>query len=317
MKIVILDGHALNPGDLSWDGFKQFGDIKYFDRTPDNLAIDRIGDAEIVIVNKTAITKEVIDSCNFKYIGVLATGYNVVDVDYAKEKGIVVTNIPTYGTNAVAQFVFALLLNICNNVQQHNDSVKNGKWTSCKDFTFWESPLIELAGKTMGIVGFGKIGQATANIATAFGMNVLYYDVKEIDCKNEKIKFTTFENLLKNSDVVSLHCPLFEKTRNIINKESIKQMKDGAILINTSRGPLIDEQAVAVALNSKKLYYGAFDVVSSEPIKADNPLLKCKNSIITPHIAWAPKEARQRLMNIAVENLESFLNGKTQNQVNK
>ncbi|MFI3207502.1 MAG: D-2-hydroxyacid dehydrogenase [Eubacteriales bacterium] len=319
MKIVVLDGFTLNPGDLSWEGFEGLGEFVCYDRTAAIETISRIGDAEIVITNKTAITKEVMDSCkNIKYIGVLATGYNVVDFAYAKELGIPVCNVPTYGTTAVAQFVFAMLLDICHSVKSHSDEVKKGRWTECEDFCFWDSPLIELAGKTMGIIGFGKIGQNTGKIANAFGMKVLAYDeYPNKAAENENTKYVELDELLASSDVISLHCPLFENTKGVINKETIERMKDGVIIINTSRGPLIVEDDLAVALDSGKVYYSAHDVTEVEPIPADNVFLSRKNTIVTPHIAWAPRESRSRLMDVAVENLAAFIQGNPQNNVNK
>lgn len=319
MKIIVLDGYTLNPGDLSWEGFEGLGEFVCYDRTLASETISRIGDAEIVITNKTPITKEVLDACkNVKYIGVLATGYNVVDFDYAKELGIPVCNIPTYGTTAVAQFVFAMLLEVCHNVRNHSDEVKKGRWTACEDFCFWDTPLIELAGKTMGIIGFGKIGQNTGKIANAFGMKVLAYDeYPNKEAENENTKYVELDELLASSDVISLHCPLFENTKGIINKETIEKMKDGVIIINTSRGPLIVENDLATALDSGKVYYSAHDVTEVEPIPADNVFLSRTNTIVTPHIAWAPRESRSRLMDVAVENLEGFMQGKLQNVVNK
>ena len=317
MKIVILDGYAENPGDLSWEGFEKLGELKVYDRTSADTVVERIGNAEAVIVNKTPITKETIAACpHMKYIGVLATGYNVVDADAAKERGIPVCNIPTYGTTAVSQYVFALLLEICHHVWAHSESVKSGEWDRSADFCYWHYPLIELAGKTMGIIGFGRIGQNTAKIAKEFGMKVLAYDQNQSDAGCQIADYVDLDTLLKTSDVISLHCPLFPSTKGIIHKGNIEKMKDGVILINTSRGPLIVEQDLADALESGKVYGAAVDVVSTEPILADNPLLKAKNMIITPHIAWAPKESRKRLMDIAVEDLEAFLAGKPVNVVN-
>jgi len=317
-KIVVLDGYTENPGDLSWSGLEALGELTVYDRTPEDLIIPRIGDAEYVFTNKTPITRKVLDACpNIKFIGVLATGYNIVDVEAAKEKGIPVCNIPTYGTTAVAQYVFALLLEICHHVAAHDAAVKAGEWTNCPDFCFWKYPLIELAGKTMGIIGFGRIGQHTAKIAVAMGMKVLAYDVNiNKALETEDIKFADLDELYAKSDVISLHCPLFPSTKGMINKESIAKMKDGVIIINTSRGPLIVEEDLKEALDSGKVYAAAVDVVSVEPIRPDNPLLTCKNCIITPHIAWAPKESRQRLMNIAVENLRKFMEGTPINVVN-
>ncbi|MBZ4673197.1 MAG: Phosphoglycerate dehydrogenase [Spirochaeta sp.] len=313
--IVILDGYTENPGDLSWDGFAELGDVTVYDRTPDDLIAQRIADADIVITNKTPLTAETIKNAErMQYIGVLATGYNVVDIQAAKERGVVVTNIPTYGTDAVAQFVFALLLEICHHVQHHSDAVKEGRWSKAPDFCFWDYPLIELAGKTMGIIGYGRIGQATGRIAKAFGMKVIAYD----SYQNPELKdeYVSLDTLLSESDVIALHCPLFPETEGIINKESIAKMKDGVILINNSRGPLIVEQDLADALNSGKIAAAGLDVVSSEPIREDNPLLQAKNCLITPHISWAPRESRQRLMDIAVANLKGFLSGARQNVVN-
>ncbi|MCG8484812.1 MAG: D-2-hydroxyacid dehydrogenase [Clostridia bacterium] len=318
MKIVVLDGYALNPGDLSWNDMVQLGDLIVYDRVKNSEIIDKIDDAEIIFTNKTPITKTIIDSCpNIKFIGVLATGYNVVDVEYAASKNIPVCNIPTYGTAAVAQYVFALLLEICHNVKHHSDVVKAGRWSNCKDFCFWDYPLIELAGKTMGIIGFGRIGQNTAKIAKSFGMSVLVYsNHANKDLEDESIKYAAFDKVLSCSDVISLHCPLSDSTREIINKESIAKMKNGAIIINTARGPLINEKDLKDALESGKLYGAALDVVSKEPIEKDNELLGLDNCIITPHIAWGPKEARQRLMDIAVDNLKHFIKGTPTNVVN-
>ena len=317
MKIVVLDGYTENPGDLSWKDLESLGETTIYDRTPVELVEERIGDAEIVITNKTPIDKEIFEKCqNIKYVGVLATGYNVVDVNTAAEKGIPVCNIPTYGTTAVAQMVFALLLEICHHVGTHSEAVKMGEWSNNVDWCFWKYPLIELAGKTMGIVGFGRIGKAVGRLAKAFGMNVLAYDEYENEEGKAIADYVTLDDLYAKSDVISLHCPLFPATTGMICKESIAKMKDGVILINTSRGPLINEADLAEALQSKKVYAAGCDVVYTEPIKADNPLLGCYNSILTPHIAWAPKESRQRLMNIAVDNVRNFLNGTTVNAVN-
>ena len=319
MKIVVLDGYTLNPGDLSWDGLKALGDVVVYDRTPADKTIERIGDAQVVFTNKTIINKEVFDACPaLKFIGVLATGYNVVDVDTARQNGILVTNIPTYGTTAVSQITIALLLEVCHHIGDHSKSVANGDWTNCPDWCYWNTPLIELAGKTLGIIGFGRIGQGTAKIAQALGMNVLAFDSYEIEAlKSDTLQYVSLDELLAGSDVISLHCPLFDSTQGIVNKNNIAKMKDGVIIINTSRGPLVVEEDLAEALNSGKVYAAGLDVVSSEPIKADNPLLTAKNCIITPHIAWAPKESRARLMNIAVDNLEKFLQDAPVNVVNK
>lgn len=322
MKIVVLDGYTENPGDLSWDGLRQLGELTVYDRTSltDKAEIvDRIGEAEIVITNKTPIPKDVLDECpNIQYIGLLATGYNVVDYVTAKQKGIPVVNIPSYGTDAVGQFAIALLLEICHHIGHHSHAVQQGRWENNADWCFWDYPLIELAGKKMGIIGYGRIGQATGRIAQAMGMNVLAYDsYKNPDLECDTCKYVELDELLKEADVIALHCPLFPATEGIINKDNIAKMKDGVIILNNSRGPLIVEEDLANALNSGKVYAAGLDVVSSEPIKGDNPLLHAKNCIITPHISWAPKEARQRLMDIAVNNVKAFLEGNPVNVVNK
>lgn len=312
-EIVVLDGYTLNPGDLSWDAVSSLGNLTVYDRTPGDKIAERIGNAQIILTNKTPLTKQVIEQCpNIRYIGVLATGYNVVDVKAAQEKGITVTNIPTYGTSAVAQYAIALLLEICHHIGAHSQSVKSGQWTASEDFCYWNYPLIELAGKTMGIIGFGRIGRAVAEIAKALGMNVIYHDSQIFNCE---YKYYELDTLFAKAHVISLHCPLFENTKGIINKNSISKMKNGVIIINTSRGPLINESDLAEALKAKKVYYAAVDVVSTEPIAADNPLLEAENCIITPHIAWAPKESRQRLMDIAADNINQFLAGNPVNTV--
>ncbi len=318
MKIVVLDGFTLNPGDLSWKGLEALGELTVYERTAADKISERIGDAQIVFTNKTPLTRETfVKHPNIKYVGVLATGYNVVDTQAAKESGIIVTNIPTYGTTAVAQFTFALLLEICHHVWEHSEAVKKGDWTKCPDFCFWNYPLMELAGKTMGIIGFGRIGRSVAAVAQALGMKVLAFDsYKDASAENEYIRYAELDELLAKSDIISLHCPLFDSTKGIINKSNIERMKDGVIIINTSRGPLIVEEDLASALNIGKVAAAAVDVVSTEPIRMDNPLLNAKNCIITPHIAWAPKESRERLMNIAVDNLDAFINGKPVNVVN-
>ena len=322
MKIVILDGYTENPGDLSWEGFEALGALRVYERTSltdVSEIINRIGDAEAVITNKTPLPKEVFDACpSIKYVGVLATGYNVVDINAAKAKGIPVANIPTYGTAAVAQFAIALLLEICHHIGHHGEAVKAGRWQNNKDWCFWDYPLIELAGKTMGIIGYGRIGQGTGALAQALGMKVLAYDAyQNPDLISETCAYVELDELLAKSDVISLHCPLFPQTEGIINKDNIAKMKDGVIIINNSRGPLIIEEDLKDALNSGKVYAAGLDVVSSEPIKEDNPLQQAKNCIITPHISWAPRESRQRLMNIAVDNLEKFMKGNPINIVNK
>ena len=321
MKIVVLDGYTENPGDLSWEGLEKLGELTVYDRTSltdVDETIRRIGDADAVYTNKTPITRKVIESCpNIKFISVLATGYNVVDYVAAKEKGIPVTNIPTYGTAAVGQFATALLLEICHHIGHHANAVAEGRWENNIDWCFWDYPLIELAGKTIGIIGLGRIGQATAAIVAALGMNVIAFDEFKSDAGAKVAKYVELDELFSTSDVIALHCPLFPSTQGIINKNTIAKMKDGVIIINNSRGPLIVEQDLADALNSGKVYAAGLDVVSTEPIKGDNPLLKAKNCIITPHISWAPKESRQRLMDIAVGNLESFISGNPVNVVNK
>ena len=318
MKIVVLDGYTLNPGDISWDGLEALGELKVYNRTAPEEVIDRIGDAQIVYTNKTPITKETLNVCSqIKFIGVLATGYNIVDVAAAKEKGIPVTNIPTYGTDAGGQFANALLLEICHHIGYHSQAVHEGKWSSNPDWCFWDYPLIELAGKTMGIIGFGRIGQSTGKIAKALGMNVIANDAFESETGKEIAAYVDKDTLFAQSDVIALHCPLFPETEGIINRENIEKMKDGVIILNNSRGPLIVEQDLADALNSGKVYAAGLDVVSTEPIKEDNVLLKAKNCFITPHISWAPKESRQRLMDIAVDNLKAFTEGNPKNVVNK
>jgi glycerate dehydrogenase len=318
-KIVVLDGYTLNPGDLSWQKMEQLGALKVYDRTEKTTeAILRaVGDASVVITNKTPITAEVmVQLPQLRYIGVLATGYNVVDVEVARERGIVVTNIPDYGTASVAQFTFALLLELCHHTGAHHDAVKNGQWTNSADFCFWKFPLTELAGKTLGIIGFGRIGRAVANIAQAFGMKVLALDRNRDEAlKNDFFSYATLDELLANSDFISLHCPLTRETEGIINRETIEKMKKGVRFINTARGGLVNEEDLSQALNSGKVAGAAVDVVSSEPIEASNPLLKAQNCLITPHIAWAPKEARERLMDIAAGNLSAFLVGKPVNLV--
>lgn len=320
MKIVVLDGYTLNPGDLNWGALKQMGDLKIYDRTPfdSNEILKRIDGAEIVYTNKTPLTKDVIlKAKNLKYIGVLATGYNIVDVNIAKESGVLVTNVPAYSTVSVAQFTMALLLEICHHVGNHNNAVKDGAWVKALDFCFWNSPLIELEGKTLGIIGFGRIGQATAKVAQAFGLNILFYNRSEkSELESNSCQQVELDALFSKSDIVSLHCPLLESTEGIINTGNINKMKDAVMIINTARGGLVVEQDLANALNSGKVYAAAVDVVSEEPIKKDNPLLKAKNCIITPHIAWAPREARIRLMDITVENLKAYLNGNPVNMVN-
>lgn len=320
MKIVILDGYTENPGDLSWDALGAFGELTIYDRTSrtdTDEIISRIGDAEIVITNKTPISKAVINACPaMRYIAVLATGYNVVDVAYAREKGIPVSNVPSYGTAAVGQFTIALLLEICHHVAHHSETVFAGKWASCPDFCYWDYPLMELDGKTMGIIGFGRIGQATGRIARALGMEVLATGSRPTEEGRSIARYTDLDTLLSSSDVIALHCPLFPETAGMINRDTIARMKDGVILLNTARGGLIVEQDLADALNSGKVAAAGVDSVSSEPIRSDNPLLQAKNCIITPHIAWGSRESRQRILDCTAENLRAFLSGSPINTVN-
>ena len=321
MKIVVLDGYTENPGDLSWEPLVALGEVTVYDRTSyvdSPLIAQRIGDAEIAVINKTPISKQTMDACpNLKAIAVLATGYNVVDYLYAKEKGIPVLNVPTYGTQIVGQYAVGLLLEICSHYGHHDVAVKEGKWAKNPDWCFWDYPMIELFGKTAGIIGLGRIGQATAKILGAMNMKVLAYDTFESDAGKQVAEYVDLDTLLTQSDVIFLHCPLFPATEGIINKANIAKMKDGVILINNSRGQLIVEQDLADALNSGKVYAAGLDVVSTEPIREDNPLLSAKNTIITPHISWAAQAARQRIIDITVENLKAFLNGHPVNIVNK
>ncbi len=311
MKIIVLDGCVENPGDLSWEPLAALGELTVHDYTAPADIIARIGDAPVILTNKTPITREVMDACpQLRYVGVLATGFNVVDVAAAKERGIVVTNVPSYGTQAVAQFVMALLLEICHRVGHHNAAVQQGRWTAGRDFAFWDYPLMELAGKTIGIVGYGRIGQATAELAKAFGMEVLAYSRR-----GEGAPYVSLDELYARSDIVSLHCPLTPENAGMIDRAAIAKMKDGVILINTARGGLINEQDLREALLSGKVYAAASDVVTVEPIPADSPLLGLDNMLITPHIAWASKEARQRLMDTAVDNVRQFLLGTPVNNV--
>lgn len=316
MKIVSLDGAALNPGDLSWSCFEQFGEITVYPRTANETqTIERIGNADIVLLNKVPITKTVLDACtNMKLICCLATGYNVVDTDAAKEKGIPVCNVPAYSTQSVTQFTIGLLLELCHRIGHHDRQVHEGVWERCPNFCFWDTPQMELAGKTMGIIGFGQIGQSVGAVAEALGMRVIAYSRSRRPGVNTE--YVDLDTLFAQSDVISLHCPLFPETTGLINADAIAKMKDGAILLNTARGPVIDEQAVADALKSGKLRGAAMDVVSSEPIDSDNPLLTAPNCIITPHMAWAPIEARQRILDITVQSIQGYLSGKPVNVVN-
>lgn len=321
MKIIVLDGYTLNPGDLDWKGLETLGECTVYDRTSltdIEEVIERIGDADIVYTNKTPLPEKVFEECrNLKFVGVLATGYNVVDIAAAKKKNIPVANIPTYGTAAVGQFAIALLLEICHHIGYHSKVVHEGKWAENPDWCFWDYPLIELDGKTMGIIGYGRIGQATGKIAQALGMKVLAYDSnKNKELESDTCSYADLDELFAASDVIALHCPLFPETEKIINKSTIAKMKDGVIILNNSRGQLIEEEDLAEALNSGKVMAAGLDVVSAEPIKNNNPLLSAKNCLITPHISWAPKESRKRLMDIAVSNLQEFLNGTPKNIVN-
>lgn len=317
MKIVVLDGYTENPGDLSWEGLEQLGDLTVYDRSSQDQVVERIGNAEIVLVNKVQLTKEIMEhTTNLKYIGVLATGYNVVDVEAAKAKGITVTNIPTYGTDGVAQYAIALLLELCHRIGEHSTTVFTGDWTTNADWCYWNSPQMELAGKTIGIIGYGRIGQKVGAIAAALGMTVIANDRSHTEEVFAGAKMVDLDQLFSESDVISLHCPLFPETEGLINKETIAKMKDGVYIVNDSRGQLINEANLRDALNSGKVGGAAVDVVSTEPIKQDNPLLEAKNMIITPHMAWASREARARLMAIAVENVEKFQAGTPVNVVN-
>ncbi len=321
-KAVILDGYTLNPGDLDWKVLLELADFEIYDRTsfsPDevDLIAERAKDAEIIIINKTPITAEVIDQLpDLKYIGVLATGYNVVDIEAAKRRNITVTNIPSYGTETVAQATIALLLEICNHVGSHHEAVERGQWENNSDWCFWNHPIIELSGKTMGIIGYGQIGQATARIAQALGMKIVAYNrtPKKV-IETETVRYASLDELYNQADVISLHCPLTEENEGFINQSAMNKMKDGAIIINTARGPLVNEENLADALNQGKVGAAGIDVVSKEPIVSDNPLLTAKNCFITPHISWASLEARQRLLDIAVGNLKGYLRGEPVNVV--
>lgn len=320
MKLVVLDGYAENPGDLSWDALKEFGDLTVYDRTSfteSPLIAERIGNAEIIITNKTPISRETIDKCpRIKLIAALATGYNVIDYNYAAEKGIPVVNVPTYGTASVSQFSIALLLEICHHIGHHDKTVHEGKWAENIDWCYWDYPLIELEGKTMGIIGFGRIGQAEGRIAKALGMNIIAYDLYPNESGRTIADYVTQDELFAKADVISLHCNLTPENTGLINRENIAKMKDGVILLNNARGQLVNESDLAEALFSGKVAAAGLDVVSTEPIKADNPLLKAPNCIITPHISWAPKESRGRIMDCTAENIRAFLNGKPVHVVN-
>ena len=318
MKIVMLDAYTTNPGDLSWDSFSKLGELTVYDRTPCDKIIERAKDADIVITNKTPVTKEIIDCLpKLKFIALMSTGYNIVDYVYLKEKGIPVSNIPSYSTDAVAQLVMSFILELTMNVGLHSESVKKGEWSDCADFCYWKTPLTELSGKTIGIFGLGKIGRAVAERAKAFGMNVIAYVPRIHGDEPDYIKLLSLDEMLNVSDVVSMHCPLTPETEGIVNTEFITKMKDGAYFINTSRGTVVNEDALADALNTGKLGGAGLDVLSTEPPKKDNPLLTAKNCFITPHIAWASFETRKRLVSILYDNLDAFINGKPQNVINK
>lgn len=319
MKIVVLDGYTLNPGDLTWDGLHSLGDVQVYDRTPAEKVLERAGGAEILFINKTLMGQEVLNQLpSLKYIGVLATGYNVIDTEAAKSKGIIVTNIPGYGTASVVQMTFALLLELCQHVQRHSDSVMEGRWAASADWCYWDFPLVELAGKTIGIIGFGRIGRMVGDVATAFGMQIIGSARNRTDqSQRTNFRWAEIPELLAASDVVSIHCPLYPETKGLINKESLQRMKRHAFLLNTSRGPIIVDEDLADALNNGVIAGAGIDVLSAEPPPKDNPLFKAKNCIITPHIAWATKEARGRLMDMAVQNLSAFISGKPVNVVNQ
>lgn len=320
MDIVVLDGYTENPGDLSWAPLETLGTLTVYDRTPtDDPAeiIRRIGGAEIAVTNKTPVTQQVMEGCpSLRCVCVLATGYNVVDCVAARERGIPVCNVPAYGTAAVGQFAIAMLLEICHGVAHHNQSVHAGEWSACPDWCYWDTPQIELDGKTMGIIGFGRIGQQTGRIAQALGMKVLAFDGHTTVSENKTAQYVELDELLAQSDVIALHCPLFPETEGIINQDTIAKMKDGVILLNNSRGPLVVEQDLADALKSGKVYAAGLDVVSTEPIRPDNPLLAAPNCFITPHISWASKESRQRIMDCTAGNIAAFLQGAPENVVN-
>jgi glycerate dehydrogenase len=318
MKIVVLDGHTLNPGDLSWDALHQLGDVIIYDRTPYDKIVERSLGAEVLLTNKTPLDAATLNQLpDLKYVGVLATGYNIVDTAVCKQRGIPVSNVPGYGTGAVAQFVFALMLELCLHVQKHSDAVFEGKWAKSVDFCFWDYPLVELAGKTLGIIGFGTIGQKVADIAAAFDMQIIAHSRTQTDQSQRKnFKWVSVDELLAQSDVVSIHCPLTPETQGLINAENLRKMKSSAFLINTSRGPIVNDADLADALNNNVIAGAGIDVLSKEPPPADNPIFKAKNCIITPHIAWAAQEARARLMGKAIDNLKSFRAGKPANVVN-
>lgn len=319
MKIVVLDGLTLNPGDLGWDALEKLGQLNVYDRTPPEQVVERIGDADAVFTNKTLVSREHLAQCpSVKFVGVLATGYNVVDIAAANERGIPVCNVPTYGTMAVAQFATALLLELCHQAGRHSDDARSGAWAKRSDFCYWLNPLVELDGKTLGIIGFGRIGQAFARIAQALGMSVLACDERpDLRLESASLRYATLAEVYAQADVISLHCPLFDSNRGMIDAAAIARMKPGVLLINTARGQLVVEQDLADALNSGRVGGAALDVLSTEPPLADNPLLTAKNCLVTPHIAWATKAARARIMATSAENLEKFVAGAAQNVVNR
>ena len=320
MKIVVLDGYTENPGDLSWDALAQLGELTVYDRTDprdEALIAARMAGAELVFTNKTPITRAAIDACpRLRFIGILATGYNVVDCAYAREKGIPVSNVPAYGTASVSQFSIALLLELCHHIGHHDRAVHDGRWERCADWCFWDYPLIELEGKTMGIIGFGRIGQAEGRVARALGMRVLAHDLHPTDAGRELAEYVDLDTLYARADVISLHCNLTPENTGMICAASIEKMKDGVLIVNNARGPLINEADLAAALERGKVAGAALDVVSTEPIRGDNPLLHAKNCILTPHISWAPIESRRRIMDCSVENARAFLKGTPVNVVN-
>ena len=315
-----MDGYTENPGDLSWDALSQLGELTVYDRTDprdEALIISRMAGAELVLTNKTPITRAAIGACpRLRFIGILATGYNVVDCAYARERGIPVSNVPAYGTASVSQFSIALLLELCHHIGHHDRAVHDGRWERCADWCFWDYPLIELEGKTMGIIGFGRIGQAEGRIARALGMRVLAHDLHPTDAGRELADYVDLDTLYARADVISLHCNLTPENTGMICAASIEKMKNGVLIVNNARGPLINEADLAAALESGKVAGAALDVVSTEPIRGDNPLLHAKNCILTPHISWAPIESRQRIMDCTVENAKAFLNGTPTNVVN-
>lgn len=316
MKITILDGYGMNPGDMSWAPLEELGDLTVYDRTAPEQVLERAAGSEALLTNKTVLTAETLRALpQLRYVGVLATGYNVVDINAARELGIVVTNIPAYSTDSVVQMVFAHLLAITNRVEHYTDENRRGRWSTNPDFCYWDTPLHELSGKTFGIVGLGNIGMAVSRVARAFGMKVKAYTSKRIEELPDGVSKAGLDELFETSDVVSLHCPLTDSTRHLVNADRLAQMKPSAILINTGRGPLVDEKALAEALNSGRIHAAGLDVLSSEPPAADNPLLTARNCFITPHLGWATKEARERLLRIAADNLRGFITGDVRNNV--